>query len=429
MKIAIAFATLLLTATLAGQGTHVFPFAPTTATPVEVHYLSSCTARTHEVVREGHEITIVAHDRQCPNVLPIPLVEKVKLPEALPAGVYDVSILQEFQPFFLTGTRFVVRNGGPKPFELHPATVYPHGGDPVHVSGIACEEADCSDVTLRIDGQPVTIEAADGGTFRFTAPDHESGLVDVTVQKQGSAVTSPGALYYRHSHQGRDLSAEEPILLPVVHSVDGAFGSRWESEVTVSNPRPWAVDADYTLHNIGPCISDCDPPFEPKSFQKFSNGYPRGTVMWVPRSEAAELALSLRTRDVSRQQQGWGTEVPVVREQDFIHGRNIRLLDVPLDPRYRVKVRVYMIEPLLTVLRSGAVRFRRGDDLLSIPFTFTAATNGLRIEPFYAEVDLPQGVIGERLPVEIVLPLDATGWAFASITNNETQQVTIVAPN
>jgi hypothetical protein len=425
VKTTLALATLLLTATLAAQGTHVFPVAPTTATPIEVHYLSSCVARSHSVVRQGNEITITAIDPQCPAVLPIQIVEKVKLAEALPIGVYDVSIVQEHEPFFLTGTRFVVRNGGPKPFELHPSTLY--GGTPVRMSGVTCEKADCSGVTVRVGVEPVAITVADDGAIWFTAPDLEQGLADVTVQQSDVVVTSPGALYYDYAD--RNLGSHEPILIPIVATANGAFGSRWESVATVSNPSPWPVDAIYTLHNIGPCIGPCDPAFEPKFFRQFSHGYPHGTVMWVPRPEAADLALSLRIRDASRQEQSWGTEVPVVREHDLIHGETIRLLDVPLDPRYRVKVRIYMVEPFLTPSRNGVVRFRRGDQLVILPFTFLEAERGLRIVPHYAEVDLPQGAVGERVNVEIALPLDATGWAFASVTNNETQQVTIAAPN
>ncbi|HET8772419.1 MAG TPA: hypothetical protein VFP80_01460 [Thermoanaerobaculia bacterium] len=426
MKIAIVFATLLAASTLAADGTHVFPFAPTTATPIEVHYLTGCVAREHSIRRDGGDVIITALDPQCPAVLPIPLVEKVKLPEVLPVGEYRVSIYQEHEPFFLTGTDFVVRNGGAKPFELHPSSLYVGDAVPVHMTGVACDQADCSDITVRVDGQAVAIAVAGDGAIVFTPPNRGQGLADVTVQKADFVMVSPGALYYHLD--GRDRSAFEPILFPVLFSADGAFGSKWRTEATVSNPAPWTVYANYTLHNIGPCVLPCDPPLAPKSIERFHDGYPRGTVMFAPRSEAGQLALSLRIRDVSREEQGYGTEIPVVREHDFIHGQNIHLLDVPLDPRYRVKVRVYMIEPVLPPALGGEVRLRRGNAILSVPFTFSNGRDGLVIEPHYAEVDLPLGSIGERVNVEVFMPLDATGWAFATVTNNETQQVTIVAP-
>ncbi|MGZ5472647.1 MAG: hypothetical protein ACXW31_01995 [Thermoanaerobaculia bacterium] len=182
------------------------------------------------------------------------------------------------------------------------------------------------------------------------------------------------------------------------------------------------------MSGLGPCVADCNPPIEPKSLLKFHSGYPRGTVFYAPRSEAAHLAMALRIRDVSGEEEGYGTDVPVVREHDFLHGEQIHLLDVPLDPRYRVKVRVYAVEPGLAPVLTGFVRIRRGDALVHLPFNLTQKQSGHSNEPYYAEVDLPQGVIGERVNVEIVMPLDATAWAFATVTNNETQQVTIVVP-
>jgi hypothetical protein len=426
VKTAIAVATLLFASILRAGQAHVFPFAPTTATPIEVHYVSGCHAGSHSVVREGDEITITAIDPQCVAVSPIPFVEKVNLPP-VPMGVYRVTIREEQQ--FLATMEVVVRYAGPKPFVLHPSAMDPNDELPVRMSGVTCAKADCSDVTVRVGGEPVAItvahDGANDGAIWFTAPPHEPGLVDVTVQQGDVIAVSPGALYYVRND---DITANEPILFPVIASANGAFGSRWRAVATVSNPSPWPVQARYTLHNIGPCILPCDPPFEPRSFEQFQDGYPHGTVMWVPRSEAGSLALSLRIRDVSRQEQGYGTEIPVVRERDFFHGRNIQLLDVPLDPRYRVKVRVYMVDPVLAPSLTGAVRIRRGDALLDLPFTFEAARHDLVITPYYAEVDLPQGAAGERVNVQVTMPLDATGWAFAAVTNNETQQVTIVAP-
>ena len=50
-------------------------------------------------------------------------------------------------------------------------------------------------------------------------------------------------------------------------------------------------------------------------------------------------------------------------------------------------------------------------------------------EPWYAEIDLPPGEANERVNVHLMFPLDTTAWAFATVTNNATQQVTIVTPN
>jgi hypothetical protein len=424
VKIAAALCTLLFASAVQAAQAHVAPLGPTSVTPVEVHYVSPCLARGHSVTRDGSLIRVTALDPQCVQVLPIPFVDEVQLPELLPPGEYSVEVRLEGSAEVVAGTEFVVRNGGPQPFEVHPFAV--SEGVPVRMTGVTCDEADCSDITVRAGGEPVESLTVDGdGAIWFTLPQLDQGLADVTVEKSDFISISPTALYVSH-HPEEELDVYERILFPVLFDADGAFGSKWRSEATVSNPRPWYV-WNYTTFGPEPCIEgDCGRTIPPKDFVKHGGGYPRGKLLWVPRPEAPDLALALRVRDVSRQAEGFGTQVPVVREKDMVHGSLIQLLDVPLDPRYRVKVRIYMIDPVLAPFLGGAVTIPRGDTRLDLPFTLTR--QDARNEPYYAEVDLPQGAVGERVRVEIRLPLDAIGWAFASVTNNETQQVTIVAP-
>lgn len=390
---------------------HVVPLGPTTTTPIEVHYRSICQAvGGHSVTREGSLIRITALDPHCIIVLPIPMIEKVQLPEVLPAGEYRVEVRLEGDTQNFASTRFVVRNGAPVPFEVHPSAVPVSGSAvPVRIDGIECGTENCTDLTVRVDGQVVEHEPGDLGGISFLAPPHQKGLVDVTVQKSDFVSVSPGALYY---FDGPEPSVFETILFPVLFSSAGAHGSQWVSEALMSNPRPWYV---YTADGET---------FVPREIKRASDGHPRGLLLRLPRAEAPDFAFALRVRDVARQAEGLGTQVPVVRERDFVHGDTIHLLDVPLDPRYRVKVRIYMIEPAMSPT-GGFVAIPRGDARLRIPFNFTRSSEN---EPYYAEVDLPLGVIGERVKVDVEMPLDAIGWAFASITNNETQEVTIVAP-
>ena len=80
-----------------------------------------------------------------------------------------------------------MRNAGPKPFELHPSAMYPNDELPVRMSG--------SRVTKRIapispyasTAESVAITVADDGAIWFTAPEHEDGLVDVTVRSRISS--------------------------------------------------------------------------------------------------------------------------------------------------------------------------------------------------------------------------------------------------
>jgi hypothetical protein len=50
--------------------------------------------------------------------------------------------------------------------------------------------------------------------------------------------------------------------------------------------------------------------------------------------------------------------------------------------------------------------------------------------PWYAEIDLPVRGDDERANLYVTPPAGAgLAWAFATVTNNETQQVTVVTPD
>jgi len=427
VKIAHALFAIFLTSAALAAEMHVEPLGPTSATPVEVHYLSICEARGgHSVTRDGSLIRVTALDPQCVIVLPIPMVEKVQLPELLPPGEYRAEVRLQGDTNIYAQTKFVVRNAGPKPFEVHPFAALAGGSAnlQLRIVGMNCDQANCSDVTtVRVDGQPVPLLSTSDYTMKFIAPDHEAGLADVSVQKSDVVSVSPAAIYF---FDDDDPSVFESVLFPVLFSADGAHGSQWRSEAVISNPRSWHIENANSIGPLHHCLTyPCGERLDPRSSVHLSDGFPRGAVLRVPRPETPDLAFALRIRDISRDAQTLGTRVPVVRERSMIHGEPIWLLDVPLDPRYRVKVRAYMIEPVLAPFLAGSIEFQHGQARVELPFTLTRSGPN---EPYSAEIDLPQLSADDRVNVAVKLPLDATGWAFASVTNNETQQVTIVAP-
>jgi hypothetical protein len=152
--------------------------------------------------------------------------------------------------------------------------------------------------------------------------------------------------------------------------------------------------------------------------------------------ETERLTLSLRTRDLSRQSEGHGTQVPVVREDDTIIGRPIVLTNIPMSALYRQKLRIYdfdgelgravMVEVYKAVGSTHFDRLATRTIQLSLaPFT------GEPHHPGYAELDLnamPEVADADRVTVLVKGSDDARLWAFVSVTNNITQQVTTVTP-
>lgn len=418
-RAAMVLALFLASAAFADGAMHVWPLGPTTAMPIEVHYRTVCTNKGHAIQPPQNGLIRIHVVEPVCVAGSEPRIETVQLPVPLAAGEYRIEVRLMGSTNLIDTTTFVVRNAGPRGFEVHPFVVT--AGIRVRLTGVPCAENLC-DVRVRVGGQEVEHTFEDGAIW-FDAPVRDEGLADVSVQIGDAIVLSPAALYYA---RGEDPSVFERVLFPVISSVDGSHGSRWRTEAAVSNPRPWYVLNGNSLGPVQPCIDGpCDALFAPKETKHLREGYPNGAVMYVPRPHADDFAFALRIRDESRVEDSLGSRVPVVRERDMFHGTDIHLLDVPLDPRYRVRVRVYMIEPVIAT-RDGAVVIPRGDARLAIPFSLEPAF-GSRL--YHAAVDLPQGAIGERVHVRIDMPLDATGWAFATVTNNETQQVTIVAPH
>ena len=409
-------------------GVHVVPFGPTSRTPIDVHIPMICGITGESVSRVGDVFKITLLDPACVITIPIPYLHTVRLP-LLDPGEYRVEVFLEGQDSVHGSTSFVVRNGAAqKPFEIHPFAVPSFGGDlRLRMTGVSCG-ASCAGVKVLVGGVEATgLEQATDGTLWFEAPAHPAGLVDVQVVLGDAIAVSPGALYY---FDEPERSVFERILFPVVFATDGANGSRWRSEATMSNPRPWFVENANTLSPLRPClVYPCGERLAPREVISYGDGYPRGFVLQAPRPEAPDLAFALRIRDVSRQAEGLGTQVPVVREKDFAHGTGVTLLDVPVDPRYRVKLRVYVIEPLPAYGQNSLMTLRNTSTrATTLIRSFELQPGGLN-EPHYAEIDLPSGAANERVNVHLTLPLDATAWAFATVTNNATQQVTIVTPN
>jgi hypothetical protein len=126
-----------------------------------------------------------------------------------------------------------------------------------------------------------------------------------------------------------------------------------------------------------------------------------------------------------------------------IHESQVRdridLLDIPVDPAYRQTLRVYSFD--LALGRSVRVRVYQARDFAAAltpePDTLLGEmTLPLRYEsdvkPLYAELaELPSiGTAADRSRVwAAVEPVGSFGvWAMVSVTNNVTQQVTMILP-
>lgn len=442
LRLALLALALTLSATAAfaqPTGIVVFPPGPTNETPITIGIITTCAREDrYTVQKRGNEILLVIKAvNSCPSPPIASLADYVPI-GTLPAGTYRVAYIFEGGDDIVRriGTIHVRNAHSPVPFEIRPFAVRTNpAGLRLRVEPTGdyeiCEAADCSDTTIRVDGVVVTgVRREQDFSVTFDAPPHAAGLVDVVIEKRSPQLTwtYPAALYYFDSP---DLFAFERILFPVLFNAPGANGSRWLSEAAISNPNPFFVENYNSIDGIVCVTYPCGERLSPESFTRIVDGhYPRGVALLVPRPEADRLSFSLRVRDESRQAEGFGTEVPVVRERDLITDRPIELLDVPLDPRYRVKVRIYAFDPIfhnnlgwitLTDTETRAITWEQEVRL-------TRDCTGCPTTPLYAEIDLRPGRRNERVVISIQGPRGAPSWAFATVTNNDTQQVTVVSP-
>ena len=282
----------------------------------------------------------------------------------------------------------------------------------------------------------VTPEGLDVGSAHEGAVD-----VKVRVAGHGEAVLH-NAFYFSDRAQGSREDYTQ-VLVPLTSlEIPGANGSRWTSELRVFNassqllrmPGPETFIAEFP---IDPAVI-----VEPRTTEQafLNRGLPGsdGAFLYIPNALLEAPKFSLRVRDLSKNATSLGTDVPVVRESQA--KGDLTIIDVPIDPKYRGTLRIYGFTDA-PMFAGVNVLPEDGDDLIQ---HIDVQLNGIiHIEndpmppyPAYVALDPFTSVVRasghERVRIEItnfnaiVSPPPPKIWAFVSITNNETQQVTVV---
>lgn len=233
------------------------------------------------------------------------------------------------------------------------------------------------------------------------------------------------------------IDADERILLPIVapQPVPGAHGSLWTTHLTLSNQGEALLQvAGYGPCQVAPCI---------RSIEAHQTVFPDayGSFLHVVDGRPEDLVISLRAHDLSRQLETWGTTIPVVTGEDLYTGRAvIGLNDIASGPDFRSRLRIYDFDQ--SQGRSVVVRVyeiepgipnQPTEDVLLSETRHSFAPASLELphgSPGYIELPLPRTEDGlSRLRLEIEgEELSLRFWAFVTITNNNTQHVTIQSP-
>lgn len=277
----------------------------------------------------------------------------------------------------------------------------------------------------------------------FLAAPRTAGAVDVrVVTSEGETLSRNAFRYDQHATPG--TLNMKPYLVPLgTGQVPGANGSLWSTELTVFNRA--AHPAVLTGGVFHPFILDPPPvtpvvePGETESVEVYAVNSD-GAFLWVARPLADNVHFSLRVRDVSKNAQSWGTAIPLVPHEDF-HDM-VRLIDIPTDSRYRATLRIYhwaasgpqsvQVRIYVPGQTEPALQFEAGSSapLPNVQTDFAANPATARIDLLTPEVR----ALGPRIRIEVdngsppISPPAPPVWAFVSVTNNETQQVTTITP-
>jgi hypothetical protein len=278
--------------------------------------------------------------------------------------------------------------------------------------------------TVKIDGADVRLRGVTESAFTVDAPPHAAGAVDVTVTSEaGSRTARAGLIYFDPARP--DPAAFEPILFPVALEGAGAFGAKWLTENLVLSPFDGFVTGRFS--EPLPCAG-CTSELTASSLVLENHNQPWGQLLYATRGTLENVTFFSRVRDLSLQAESAGVGVPVVRERDFRAGL-LRFPGVPLDARYRVMLRVWTMEDdqlLVTVMVPSGFPLLLLLETTRIPgaamsFASIDVTAALRKVTGTAATSVMINHAGGGTPQP---PL----WAMLSITNNETQQVTIISP-
>ena len=239
----------------------------------------------------------------------------------------------------------------------------------------------------------------------------------------------------------------QKILIPVYFNADGA-GASWQTFLLINNgmSKPFSSSnlVFFTACGVSPgCPTEFILPGEVNS-PISPTSTPAGIVLFVPADEADRLVFRLMIGARPRNLPERGTEIPVVRERDF-RTDLISLPYIELHGPVRARLRVYDPDQhahaqVRVTLRDWNDPIRRPPlasavlDLLPPPGSFSQIPPPVTM-PSYAELDL-QAAFAETILHGTLFNVDVEPltpglrfWAFATITDNATNDVQTVTPH
>lgn len=293
-----------------------------------------------------------------------------------------------------------------------PAAGLTSGGTIVHLHGtnlfgpaLGCAALGCS-VYVQFGDTLGTVIYDSADEIIAVAPQHVAGPVDLFVNVPlNPTLTLKNAFAYQDPK-----SDTVRVLLPIAAGTQGIFNTTWQTDVLAHNEMASPVVIAGTT-------------VPPLSTQKLTlSPSSTGMFLTIPRSVFEGVTITTHVHDKTHDAENLGVDVPSIPETQF--RRSVVLTGVPNDSRYRVLLRVYGYPGNYQTI----VRVRddsTGALLATQNFTLTASDLAYLQMPVTAAPSSP--VL--RVEVTTGAPTDPPIWAFLTLTNNTTENVTTITPN
>ena len=296
-----------------------------------------------------------------------------------------------------------------------------------------CTPCPAKPTVVLFGGKAAVVQSYAPDVVVVKTPPNAGGFYDVQVDNTYLGPANPAVLPRAFQY---GTNPYDRVLVPVIADhIPGAFGSIWTTELVGRNDN----DRNVFVTTYIPEIVALEPPpwtggeakstFRPQ-FRANGAGF-----LYLEHVEDRPLAFNLRVRDLSRQSESWGTEVPLVRSEDAFVGRPMTMLNVPYEPESRITLRIYDLDGPTGGL--VPVTVFHNETNLAIASTIVHLPEGAYTDtpslPGYVELDpksLPGLLIGvDRVRIQVGdVGLPKRLWAMVSVTDLETQQVTVITP-
>lgn len=235
-----------------------------------------------------------------------------------------------------------------------------------------------------------------------------------------------------------DLARFEKFLLPIdlVRATQpSAFGSVWDTRVVLHNSSDTPVEIAHGIPTCQVCPGAGGiirlPARTTQRGRKDIDVGNAGSLWYLERGRRQDVTISSRLAELTRAGDQ-GVDLPVVFEEHFFRGGTRRIIDIPATPSARRMLRVYEVDA-----SEGArfvVRIIHEQTNAERSFVLTAgrtggaeyAPYGFAFFPAYAQLpfDGPETAGSYRVEITPENPA-ARWWALVSVTDNETQRVTL----